>query len=101
MVLEEPLYVMTYKMYLSNNDTYTIIDILDYSNITLAWGLQQPLNITWINHTSQMSAAVSNNSSKQAHVFMNTSVTQFFNEKSGSIDLVHSQINKTGGGTTK
>ncbi len=31
---EEPTYVMEYKLYFSNNDTYTVIDILDYSNIT-------------------------------------------------------------------
>ena len=48
-VLDEPQYVETYKLYFSNNETFTVIDILDYSNITLAWGLQSALDITWIN----------------------------------------------------
>lgn len=60
MVLDEPLYVLTYKIYLSNNETYTIIDILDYSNISLSWGLQIPLNITWINKTGEVGIVSAN-----------------------------------------
>lgn len=49
-VVDETLYQTDYKLYLSNNETYTVIDIVDYSNITRAWGLQSPMNITWFTH---------------------------------------------------
>ncbi len=85
MVLNEPQYVMTYKLYFSNNDTYMIVDILDYSNITLAWGLQSPLDITWISQTSQISNYSSlghsnNNLTKQALILTNNSVMPFMKD---------------------
>ena len=77
---------MTYKLYFSNNDTFTTIDILDYSNITLAWGLQSALDIQWLNSTNQSvthNNTYSNNKMvKSALILTNESVTPFLNDKS-------------------
>jgi hypothetical protein len=77
---------MTYKLYFSNNDTFTVIDILDYSNITLAWGLQSALDIHWLNSTNQsvtLNHSFSNHSMvKSTLILTNESVTPFLNDKS-------------------
>jgi hypothetical protein len=77
---------MTYKMYFSNNDTFTVIDILDYSNITLAWGLQSALDIKWLNSTNQsvsLNHSYSNNTMVKSTLIMtNESVNPFLKDKS-------------------
>jgi hypothetical protein len=47
---DEPMFKYNYKIYFDNNETYTFLDIIDYSNITLAWGILKYLEITWINN---------------------------------------------------
>ena len=90
--------MLTYKLYLSNNDTYTVIDILDYSNITLAWGLQSPLNVTWQNndtkHYYNNNGSSENNATKNALFLTNNSVTPFLHTP-GKISLQNSQYNYT------
>lgn len=98
-VLDEPQNVMTYKLYFSNNETYTIIDILDYSNISLAWGLQSALDITWLDNTSQLknfNHSHSNASAvaKSAVILTNNSVVPFLNDNS-TIALQNSLFNQS------
>ena len=96
--VEEPQFVLTYKLYLSDNDTYTIIDILDYTNITLAWGLQSQLNITWINNDTirqfNNNASIGTNNTKKALILTNNSVTPFLHTPN-KISLQNSQYNFT------
>ncbi len=68
---DDPQFKKSYKMYFSNNETYIVINLVNYSNITLAWGLQSPMEITWNNYTYM------NTTNKQAAIFTNESIDQF------------------------
>ena len=68
---DDPQFKLSYKMYFSNNETYIVINLLNYSNISLAWGLQSQMEIAWNNYTSI------NTTNKQAVIYTNKSIEQF------------------------
>ena len=68
---DEPQFKLSYKMYFSNNETYIVINLVNYSNISMAWGLQSPMEITWNNYTHI------NTTNKQAVIYTNKSIEQF------------------------
>ena len=68
---DEPQFKLSYKLYFSNNETYIVINLLKYSNIAYAWGLQSPMEITWNNYSHI------NSTNRQAAIYTNESIEQF------------------------
>ncbi len=79
---DEPQFTISYKLYLSNNETSIFLTLLDYSDISLAWDLQSPARVSWNNYTPSTDA-----NQKQIVIYTNNSVEPFLVPESQSIQV--------------